>query len=424
MKNRITNFFKQAGFAVIIIGLCAYMIIQLTLGIGENIETEHTTYAEYTQTQNLQGFIFRDETPVFSPSEGTSCYLVNNGSCVSKGDVVAVTYSDVSDAGVQERITKIDSMIRLLEQSQISEGASTTDLSVLDGNIQSLTLSFLREVDDDNLAKALRSEESLWIQLNRRQSLLNAETISYGTRINQLKAEKQTLEDSLHGDAVRVQVTSPGYFYNRVDGYEEAFTITALNNLTVDGFEELCRSDPDEHILHDSCGKLVHVSEWYLATVVNRRTAGGYTNGDTYEVVFPYSGSKALKMALYKKVSHTEKDEVILVFKCREMPEDFDFTRNQTIQLVVGHYEGIRVSTKGLRMLDGVVGCYVLNGTTVGFKETEILYQTDDYAICQIPMSETTMKRDDRALISPIYLSLYDTVILSARDLYVGKVIK
>lgn len=424
MKERIAGYFKQAGFAVIIIALCAYMIIQLTLGIGENVEVEHTTYAEYTRTQNLQGYIFRDETPVFSPSDGTSCYLVSSGACVSKGDVVAVTYSDVNDAGVQERITRIDNMIRLLEQSQISEGASTTDLSVLDGNIQSLTLDFLREVDDDHLAKALRSEEALWIQLNRRQSLLNAETVSYGTRINQLKAEKQSLEDSLHGEAVRVAVPAPGYFYNRVDGYENAFTVSAMNNLTVDGFAELCRSNPDEHILSDSCGKLVHVSEWFLATVVDRRTAGGYTNGETYEIVFPYSGSATLKMELYKKVSHTEKDEVILIFRSREMPEDFDFTRNQTIQLVIGHYEGIRVSAKGLRMLDGVVGCYVLSGSTVAFKEADILYQTDDYAICQIPMSETTKKRDNKALISQRYLSLYDTVILSARDLYVGKVVK
>ena len=132
----------------------------------------------------------------------------------------------------------------------------------------------------------------------------------------------------------------------------------------------------------------------------------------------------AVKMELYKKVSHTEKDEVILIFRSREMPEDFDFTRNQTIQLVIGHYEGIRVSAKGLRMLDGVVGCYVLSGSTVACKEADILYQTDDYAICQIPMSETTKKRDNKALISQRYLSLYDTVILSARDLYVGKVVK
>ena len=424
MKQKIVAFFTQFGAVVVVVGLTVYLIVQMTLGIGEIVETEYTTYTSYTQVQNLQGYIFRDETPVYSSVEGASCYLVGNGECVSKGDVVAVTYSDISDVNVQDQITKIDSMIRLLEQSQISAGASTTDLSVLDGNIQSLTLDFLKEVDDDNLSKALRSEETLWIQLNRRQALLNAETISFGTRINQLKSEKQRLEDSLRGDAVRVAVTKPGYFYNRVDGYEESFTISALNDLTVEGFETMCRSDPDGEILRSACGKLVNSSEWYVATIVNRRTAGNYKNGEKYEVVFPYSGSMTLNMTLVKKVSHTEKDEVILVFSSREIPSDFDFTRNQTIQLVRGHYEGIRVSTKGLRMLDGVVGCYVLNGSTVVFKEAEILYQTDDYAICQIPMSESTGKRNNRALISATQLSLYDTVILSASDLYVGKVIK
>ncbi|MBP5230091.1 MAG: hypothetical protein ILO68_00015 [Clostridia bacterium] len=424
MRQRIGRFFTQFGVVVVLVGLSAYLVVQMTLGIGDIVETEYTTYTSYTRVQNQQGFLFRDETPVFSPSEGASCFLVSNGECVSKGDVVAVTYSDISDVDVQEQITKIDYMIRLLEQSQISEGASTTDLSVLDGNIQSLTLDFLREVDDDNLAKALRSEETLWIQMNRRQALLNAETVSYGTRINQLKSEKQSLEDSMRGEATRVAVTKPGYFYTSVDGYEESFTISALENLTVDGFKDMCRSEPDRRILDGACGKLVNSSQWYVATVVNRRTAAGYKNGESYEIVFPYSGSVTLRMELSRKVSHTEKDEVVLVFSTREIPNDFDFTRSQTIQLVLGHYEGIRVSTKGLRMLDGEVGCYVLNGSVVGFKKAEILHQTDDYAICQIPMSETTKTRDNRALISATELSLYDTVILTASDLYVGKVIK
>lgn len=424
MKKRIATFFTQFGAVVVIVGLTIYLVVQMTLGIGEVVETEYTTYTSYTKVQNLQGFIFRDETPVFSPSEGANCYLAENGECVAKGDVVAVTYSDISDVDVQERITKIDGMIRLLEQSQISAGASTTDLSMLDGNIQSLTLDILRDVDEDNLAKALRKEETLWIQMNRRQSLLNAETVSYGTRINQLKAEKQSLEDSLRGDAVRVTTAKPGYFYTTVDGYEEKFTMTALADLTVDGFEDMCRSNPDERILEDACGKLITSSEWFLAVIVDRRTAGLYQAGNAYEVIFPYSGSVSLQMKLYKKVSHTEKDKVILVFSSREILSDFDFTRNQTVQLALGHYEGIRVSAKGLRMLDGVVGCYVLNGSVVTFKQAEILYQTDDYAICEVPKNASTGKRTNRAEISPTQLSLYDTVILSASDLYVGKVIK
>ena len=424
MKQKIAHFFTQFGFVVLLLGLTLYLVMQLTLGIGEIIETEYTTYAHYTQTKNVQGYVFRDETPLYSPSEGTNCYLAEDGECVARADVVALTYSDVADAGVQDRITRIDQMIRLLEQSQISEGASTTDLSVLDGNIQSLTVDILQEVADDHLAKALRSEETLWIQMNRRQALLNAETISYGTRINQLKAEKQSLEDSLRGDAVRVSVAKPGYFYSKVDGYENLFTISAMNNLTVDGFAEMCRSEPDAEITEHACGKLVNSSAWYIAMNVDRRTASFYKTGSSYEIIFPYSRSIGLKMELWKKVSHTEKDEVVLIFMSREMPEDFDFTRNQTVQLVIGEHEGIRVSTKGLRMLDGEIGCYVLNGSTVAFKKAEILYQTEDYAICQVPMNTVTGKRDNRALIAADELSLYDTVILSANDLYVGKVIK
>lgn len=410
--------------ALILVAAFVYMILQISLGKSDAVETEHTTYMSYVETETLQGYIFRNEKPLFSSVAGTNCYLVGNGERVAKGAAVAITYTSESDASVQERISKIESMIRLLELSQITQGTSTTDLSIMDENIKKMTVDILQEVANDNLAKAIRSEESLWIQLNRRQALLNADTISYGTRINQLKQEKESLEDTLSGDAVRVYTTEPGYFYTKVDGYEEAFSIEALNSLSVNGFQELINSDADRHILQDACGKLVNTSAWYLAVPVSKRTAGAYQNGKSYEVVFPYSGSITLKMELSKKVSHTDNDTVILVFQSRNLPEDFDFTRSQAVQLVTGSYSGIRVSSKGLRMLDGEVGCYVLDGNIVTFKKAEILYRTDEYAICEVPYNEVTKNRDNHALISEEYLSLYDTVILNANDLYVGKMIQ
>ncbi len=423
MKRSIRKFFAQFGSAVILIGLCAYLILQLTLGIGEVVDVEHTTYVSVQDTIRLEAYIFREETPLYSGSSGTNCFLVEDGERVAKGAEVAVTYSEETDATVQDKITQIDRMIRILEQSNLSDGALITDLSILDQQIGELTVELLREIADDDLAKAVRGEENLWIQMNRRQALLSTESGVYTAQLNLLRQEKADLERSLSGASVQVSTPGAGYFYYAVDGYETIFTMSALENLTVESFLELEHAASDAHVLQDACGKLVSSSQWYVAAATDKRTASAYQEGSSYEMLFPYSAGIQLSVTLEHKIMQTDLDTVVLVFSSRALPDGFDFSRSQSVQLVSGTYAGIRVSASALRILDGEVGCYVLDGTRVVFKKADILYRNEEFAVCNVPYDSVRENRENKAYISDIYLSLYDTVIVSGTDLYVGKVL-
>ena len=426
MKQRIRVFFAQFGSSVLLLGLCAYLVLQLMLGIGEVVDVEHTTYATVQDTLQLDAYVFRDETPLYSGSSGTNCYLVDNGERVAVGSTVALTYSTATDASVQERITRIDRMIRILEQSNLSAGALTTDLSILDEQIGNMTVELLREISDDALDKALRGEEELWVQLNRRQALLGSSAVNgtYTARINLLMQEKADLNRSLTGTPVPVATTAPGYFYNAVDGYEEQFSISALENLTLDGLQALAHMEPNQYVQQNACGKLAASSYWGIAVMTDKRTASAYENGRYYEILFPYSGGTQLSMKLERKIVQTDREDAVLVFSTRVLPEGFDFSRSQTVQLVAGTYSGIRVDVDALRLLDGELGCYVLNGTQVVFKKADVIYRNEEFAICNVPYNSVRENREDKAYVSDTYLSLYDTVILNGKNLYVGKVLQ
>lgn len=424
MKRTLKHFFAQFGSSVLMVAICAYLVLQLTRGLGEVAEVEQTTYMTMQETLQLEAYLFRDETPLYSGSAGTNCFLAADGERVALGATVVITYANASDATVQERITNIDRQIRILQQSNLSAGALTTDLSILDQKIAELQVELLREVADDDLAKALRSEDELWIQLNRRRMLLGLEPGTYEARLTQLQQEKASLERTLTGASARATVSEAGYFYRSADGYETAFTMAALDNLTVSGFLELAHAEADANILREACGKLVHSEQWYVAVPVDRRTAGTYREGNTYSMLFPYSGGMQLSMVLDRRILQTDLDTAVLVFRSRELPEGFDFCRSQTVQLVVGDYAGIRVDADALRVLDGELGCYVLSGSHVVFKKADVLYRNEEFAICQVPYDSVRGNRTNKAYISDTYLSLYDTVILSASDLYVGKVLQ
>lgn len=422
MKS-IKTFFAQFGSAVLLTGICAYLILQLTLGIGEVVDVEHTSYVTVQDTVQLDAYVFRDETPLYSGTDGTNCFLADDGERVSKGTPVLITYADETDATVQERITRINRMVRILEQSNLEDGAQTTDLSVLDQRINALTVELLREVADGDLSKAIRSEEALWVEMNRRQALLEPD-YDYITQINLLKQERADLERSLRGRSVQINAPGAGYFYGAVDGYETVFSPGALEALTVDGFYELASSAADRTVLQDACGKLVRTANWYIAVATDKRTASTYSDGKAYGVLFPYSGGIELSMKLERRITQTDRDSVVLIFSSKELPEGFDYARMQTVQLVKETYSGIRVSADALRILDGVTGCYVLDGTHVVFKKADILYRTEEYIICNVPYNSIKENREDKAYISDEYISLYDTVITSGEDLYVGKVLQ
>ena len=420
---KVKQFFSQFGVTVLLVALCLYLILQLTMGIGEVAEVEQTSFVTVQDTVQLEGYLFRNETLLYSGAEGINCFLTEDGERVAKGTPVAVTYTNEGDAGVQERITRINRMIRVLERSNLADGVQITDLSILDKKIQALNVELLRAVADGDLSAAMRSEEELWVQMNRRQALLD-ESYSYSDQINLLKQEKVDLQDSLTGSSVSVSASGAGYFYQTVDGYEELFTADAAEKLTVDSFYDLLEAPADGEVLRLSCGKIAPEPDWYLAVSLDKRSASAYKEGKNYSLLFPYSSGTTVEMVLDRKASQTNRDQVVLIFRSSALPDGFDFTRKQTVRLVAGTYSGIRVSTDALRMLDGQLGCYVLDGTRVVFKKAEILYRDEEMAVCRIPYNEIRDTQEDRGFISMEYLSLYDTVILSAGDLYVGKVLQ
>lgn len=412
------RFFSQFGTAIIAVSIVAYVFLQLMLNVGTMIETEAAAYASISDRAELTAFLFRSEKAIPSGAEGTDCVLVEEGEKVRRGQDIAITYSDPADVEAQNRISEIDKRLEVLEKSSLPSGALTTNISVLDSQISELTLSMLRRIDDAAFDRALRDKEELLILLNRRQSAIKEN--SYAAEISTLTTEKTRLEESLTGENYHVVAPESGYYYSMVDGYENVFTVEALEALTGDAFDKLADSVPDEAILNGSSGKIVTDSTWYIAVALDKRTAESFRNGGSYPITFQYSGGTVLNMTLERRINRTDRDMTILIFSTKTLPESFDYSRSQTVELTRAVYEGLRISTKALRVRDGVTGVYVVTGSRVTFKETEVIYTYGGHCICRIPVDPDYPKENDIAYSSKKRLSLHDTVIIEGNDIYDG----
>lgn len=421
-KKAAKNFFAQFGTAIIAVAIVSYVFLQLMLNVGSMIEVENAAYATVNHSAELDAFLFRDETLIPSGgSSGTPCFLASEGEKVRINQTVAVTYSDSADAETQKRINEIDRRISVLEKSSLSSGEALTSVSKLDSEIDALMLSMLRNTDSNALSKVLREQEELLILMNRRQAIVQAH--SYEKELTALYAEKEQLAQSLTGANFSSQAPISGYFYSTVDGYENTFTLDALQELTVEKFLTLADSEPDTALVSSAVGKIVVGSTWYVAVGVDKLTASGYTEGRQSEITFQYSNNTRLMMTLERKITKTDSDTVVLVFSSKTMPDGFDYSRLQTVELPVESYEGLRIPASALRVNNGVTGVYTLSGSRAVFKETEVLHEYGSYVICRIPVNPNYPNRRDVAYSSKKYLSLHDAVIVSGSDIYDGKIL-
>ena len=95
------------------------------------------------------------------------------------------------------------------------------------------------------------------------------------------------------------------------------------------------------------------------------------------------------------------------------MPDGFDYSRQQTVEIVTAEYSGYRVPVAAVTLKDGVKGVYILDGQTAKFREIEPLFERDGWIICEEKNADDENQSNR--------LSLYDFVITGGKDLYDGK---
>ena len=137
--------------------------------------------------------------------------------------------------------------------------------------------------------------------------------------------------------------------------------------------------------------------------------------GHKYPISYIYSSGQQLDGILENKIVQTDSDRVILIFRIEEVPSGFDYTRCQSIKIILETKSGISFPSSALRMLDGQQGVYVVAGNVVKFKLVDIIDSTGSKFMSKEP--------DENTENATSYLTKYDRVITEGKDLYVGKIL-
>lgn len=407
-----SKFTFRAASLIISIAALIYLGYHFINSFSSEIVTEYALQITESDIVSLDGYILRDEDVMWSTATGSRGYLVSDGTKVKVGSPVVNIYNGSSSN--EDKLVEIDKKLDLLAASTITEGITSSDTGALDTRISSSYMSIRQNAEAGLYSTLPKRRDELLTLINKRR-LITGAVDSFDDVIEDLNSQRDAIT-AQHGDlAEAVTTNESGYFYSELDGYEGIFGTDQVETMNFDTFDQMLASEPRQYS-DQAVGKLCTEFEWYVVSECTRDSLRYFSKGSYYTVGFPYNNDVSIRMELVNVYSEIGNDRVLVVFRSGTIPEDFSFRRMQPIEVVRSSHTGYKVPISAARLVDGVQGVYILDNNMVLFRQIDILLELDGYYI----VAPRDIEND------PDYrnkLALYDQIIVSGKDLYVGKMI-
>ena len=356
----------------------------------------------------ITGYFVRDEVLVQNTANGVVRYVVSEGEKVSKGGVIAEVYQNAAAAASVTQAADLRQQIETLEAMNSVTDPSAVDLDTLNNRIRTAYISLLNRTDNGSLQEAAAAAEELRSIMNKKQIVTGGVT-GFDALLSSLKTKLSALEGNKPQPLNTVKAQSSGFFVPSVDGLETVLTPAAMDTIDEQTFNTLTKTAK----AGNGFGKIVSDYTWYIVAKMDNDQYLNFNTGNTVRLKTAISGCEELEAQVYRVQVTKNKDSAIVVLKCSVMNGEIATTRSAAMTVINESYDGIKISKKSVRVVNGATGVYVMQGSTVKFKPVNILYTGDNYVICEKNETGDTGK-----------LRLYDEVIEKGKDLYDGKFIQ
>lgn len=404
--------------AILSLLVIAYFIYHASLNINTTIETVVSDVITERDTINMEAYIFREESIVYSPIDGSVNYLHNSGDKIAIGAVVANIYPGGTINADRTDIIEIDKQLSILESSNIKTNLATQDTTTIDNQINELINIIKYRIEIGDINYALYKKDELLILLNRRSRIIR--TVSnYDDQIQILENERASLTMSDETtESTNITAHSAGYFYSEIDGYENIMSGKNITSMTVDNFKNIIATEPESFATGNrgySIGKIVTNYKWYIACMITSDQLRNFIETKSYDVVFPYNNDTVINMKLERIIQDPSGNTVIVVFSTGTILDGFNFYRKQNVEIVKASYTGYKVPIASVHITeDGRQGVYILDGSVVKFKEIVPLIEANGFFIVEEQDKLYDAEYENK-------LGLFDLIITKGTKLYEGK---
>ena len=411
--------FTRIAMLIILLALVGYLAITAWRGLTDPFST--TLAYSYTEDDGaeVEGILVREEQ-VLPGQTGIVDLRVDEGERVGVGQAVAYLYQSEEAVARQQTIRALT-----LEAEQLRAAMTLTDT----GDAARLDETIIRQTVELRSAAAQKDFTALEDQVLDLKSTVLQRAYTYGqegtgalqTRLTELRGEIDALRSQAERDTRAVTAPASGTFSALVDGYEGVVTPDSLADLTPASLAQLL----DRKVTEDSAalGKLITDPTWYFAALVPEEIAQRLLPGHQVTLRFSRDFSGDLS-ATVESVGEGE-GQVVVILSSQDGLARTTLLRRQTVELIFDSRTGLRVPKQAVHLTEETVtdpdtgeeetrtvyGVYAVVGTRAEFKPVEILEDSGEfYLVTPVASDKTALRAGDE-------------IVISARDLYDGKVV-
>ncbi len=414
-KRRTSRFGTEhrvrRALIVLLVLLLAGFGIYEAYSLNQNpIRTFTAVQETMRDTVRATAFILRDEQSIQADLSGYTVLFVQDGERVEADATIAARFPDAGSA--QRYAQSIDLRRDYERYVALSAGREYSSMKVtsLMRNAADSMCAFLQATDYGAIDSARRSETAY---LDRETALEIAigGSIDLSGKIAEL-SQKIQAQDAMEGDyeTISTGVENGGYFFSETDGCEDVLSYDDVGSLTVEQLQTALK----EKTTHADGGKVVKSHVWYIAALVDAKTAETLSDQKgSVGICFPQTGVQDVT-AQIEYINAGADGRSVVVFRCIEVSEQLLRLRKEEIDIVLGEQTGFKVPNTAIRVLDidgeQVRGVYVLRGNIVSFRRLNPVLTGEDYVLSAPSMTGN-------------YLRLYDEIISGGKNLHDGAVV-
>lgn len=407
---------RSAWTAAIVLILSAFIIMIAAgqLFFAGEIKLPHETALYYDMEKDIPftGVYLRDETVITDSGAGVLSYEHDDGSKVSVSSVIARRYKSESEIDYRNEIRRLREQITVLENAEKLLGTDNSQLEAISSQINEQHSALVGCIQSGDYDGAAALGNGMLEALSKREITLG-ESQGYTAKKDELLRRISELESKLSGEIYDIYANGTGYFVSNVDGYEGELGFSDYESLSADKINRIIET-PERNHDPKAIGKLIASYTWRVAAVIETDKMYGVNQGS--RVTLRVGSDAAALNADVISVTHNGDGTAVYVFECEKLIPAVVQGRTSQFKLVTNSFGGLRVSRSALRFDEnGNQGVYIINGTSLSFRQVEVAYWGEDYVICVQNHDEQNGVR---------YLRLYDEIVTEGKDLYEGKVVK
>ena len=382
-----------------------YIIAQCFVIFRRSYKTETAIKYTLAESITLDGVVAFDSVDV--AGSGDLGYLVQDGERVTNGTIVAEVYTDDSQGLQRERLDRLERTITLLTKSQNSTGS---DLSVLTNQTKQALYNLLDKINTAQYSGITDAENTFLLAQNRLQ-VSTGQTEGFADTIAALQVEYDSIKAQL--DALQtITATTNGYFSSTAASPAIAADRQALDDADPATLKKM-GADGSPAAATDRAGQITTGFSWKFYAVCDLDTAARFDNISSVKISVPGKQNTPLSATVEEVALDKDNGIAKIVLQCQTINAEVLSFGQETAQIDLKTYEGIRIDKEALHIVDGQRGVYVKYGNLQRFLKITTLYENDSYIL--IP--------ENGKIGTDNEVRLYDEIIVQGTDLQDGKLL-